>query len=125
VVQSENKIKGGLAKQTSDLAKLCFVSGSVARTAAYLMTISMLILLSACSSVSSNSGKSSKLARIKTVPIGSDKAAILKEFGAPVRIEMIDKKLAYTYEKKEKRKTVSSVTLMFDDRNKVIAKAIH
>lgn len=83
-----------------------------------------LLTLSACSSVSSTSG-TSKLSRIKALPIGSDKAAILKEFGAPVRIEMIDKKLSYTYEKKQKSKVVSSVTLMFDDKNKVIAKAIH
>ncbi len=97
-----------------------WVSGHFSRT---FFVIAFLIL-SGCSSVSSSTG-SSKLSRIKALPIGSDKAAILKEFGAPVRIEMIDKKLSYTYEKKQRSKVVSSVTLMFDDKNKVIAKAIH
>ena len=92
------------------------------RQRAWLIVFGFVVMgLARCSSplVSDN-----KLKRIQALPIGYDKAAVLREFGPPIKIEMVDKRLTYTYVNKEKRKVISKVTLVFDEKNKITGKTI-
>ena len=83
----------------------------------FVGSVLALMLFTGCAvkSVTSTHLKTKNSALLKTVAIGADKAEILRTFGAPIKIEMEDKKFKYTYFDNQKAK----VTIHFDTNNKV------
>ncbi len=79
--------------------------------------ISALVLVSGCAtkSVTTAHLKTKNSALLKSVSIGAAKSEILRTFGAPVKIEIQNKKFKYTYFDGRS----SKVTIHFDDQNKV------
>lgn len=77
----------------------------------------MVLLMTGCAVPGKNPAPN--VGRIAVVPIGTDKADVLKEFGAPMIIEIDAKKFRYIYVKDPSKK----VTIYFDENNKVASVA--
>lgn len=83
---------------------------------------SMAVALVGCSSFVADSS-SRKFSDLKSIAIGTDKAEVVKVFGAPQRIEIDKKKFRYTYIQKGHRKNPSRVSVLFDENNRVESKS--
>ena len=79
--------------------------------------ISITILLTACATTAPAPliHPAKNAAQLGSVALGTDKAEVLKTFGAPIKIEIENKKFKYTYF----RSRTSKVTIHFDEENKV------
>lgn len=82
----------------------------------------MLGILSGCTSFVADPS-SRKLAEIREIPVGTDKAQVVRTYGAPQLIEIENKKFRYTYIQSGRRKKPARVSVLFDENNKVEAKS--
>lgn len=76
------------------------------------------ILISGCATqkpVTTAHLKTKNVKMLRGVAVGADKSEILRTFGAPVKIEIENKRFKYTYFDS----ATSKVIIHFDDKNKV------